>query len=184
MAKQTIFIDLEPYEWRQTIRAEHNGRYGGRALKMTARVTKDHAIELVGTEEKLDNLIVQLSILEGEPTTADGKPLDEGIGLFVFNDARPGGYDYDASDAMVAGWFFLEANLYNDVWSQVSVGRHSDCSVTVTIGPVTFQSDNWAWDVKTHKRLFIEDASITFVRNKPRPAVEQPPGKGGLFRRR
>ena len=182
MAKQTIFINLEPYEWRQTLRAERARRYNGRALQMSARFTKDHGIELVGAEGKLDDLIVRLALLEGEPTTADGKPLDEGIGLFVFNDARPGGYDYDASDAMVTGWFFLDSNLYNDVWSQVSVGRHSDCSVTVTVGPVAFQSDNWAWDVKAHKRLFIEDASIMFVRGQTRP--EQPSPKRGLFKRR
>jgi hypothetical protein len=183
MAKQTVFINLETHEWRQNVRADRARRYGGRALQMSARATKDHGIELVGAEEKLDNLIVHLSILEGEPTMADGKPLDEGIGLFVFNHSRPGGHDYDDLDAMVVGWFFLDTDLYNEVWSQVAADRYSDCTVTVTIGPITFESDNWAWDVKTNKRLFIEDVSITFVRDKTRPAAEQQARKRGLFRR-
>jgi hypothetical protein len=51
----------------------------------------------------LDNLVVHLTFLEGEPTTADGKPFDEGIGLFVFHEERPAGHDQDASDAMVVG---------------------------------------------------------------------------------
>jgi hypothetical protein len=183
MVKHTIFIDLEPREWRQSIRAERGRRYNGRALQMSARAAEDPGIELVGVKDKLDNLVVHLTLLEGEPTTADGKPLDEGIGLLVFNEERPGGHDQDASDAMVVGWFFLDADIYKEVWSQVAADRYTDCTVTVTIGPITFQSDSWVWDVTAHKRLFIEDASITFVRDKARSELG-PPRRRGLFRRR
>jgi hypothetical protein len=81
---ETVFIDLEPYEWRQSVRAEHGKRYNGRRLQVSARVGHGQYIELVGTDEKLEGLTIQLGILEGEPTTSDGKPFEEGIGLFVF----------------------------------------------------------------------------------------------------
>jgi hypothetical protein len=132
--KETIFINLEPYEWRQSIRAEHGKRYNGRSLQMSARVQEDQDIELVGTDEKLDGLSIHLSIMEGEPTTGDGKPLEDGIGLFVFNEKLPAGVDHGSMDATVVGWFFLDTDLFNEVWSQVADDRYSTCSVTVTVG--------------------------------------------------
>jgi hypothetical protein len=177
--KETTFIKLEPYEWRQSIRAEHRGRYNGRSLQMAARVAEEHDIQLIGTDEKFDGLSVHLGVMEGEPTTGDGKPLDEGIGVFVFNEKRPGGDDYDSMDAMVVGWFFLDSDLYSEVWSQVAADRYSRCSVTVTVGPVPFRSVEWVWDVTAHKKLFIQDASIAFVRTKPKA---EPPPKRGFFR--
>lgn len=87
--KETIFINLEPYEWRQSIRAEHGKRYNGRSLQMSARVQEDQDIEFLGTDEKLEGLTVHLRIMEGEPTTGDGKPLENGIGLFVLLWVRP-----------------------------------------------------------------------------------------------
>ena len=178
--KPTIFINLEPYEWRQSLRAERGKRYNGRGLQMAARVIDGADIELVGTDEKLDRLSVHLSIMEGEPTTGDGQPLEDGIGLFVFNEKRPGGDDYGPTDAMVIGWFFLDSDLFNEVWSQVAADRYSTCSVTVTVGPVAFRSVEWAWDVKGGSKLLIEDVSVAFVRDKTKPK-EMPPPKRGLF---
>jgi hypothetical protein len=180
--KETVFINLEPYEWRQSVRAEHGKRYNGRSLQVSARVGDGHDIELVGTDEKLEGLIVHLGILEGEPTTGDGKPLEDGIGLFVFREKRPGGHDYDATDATVGGWFFLDSDLFNEVWSQVAADSYSTCSVIVTVGPVAFQSLNWAWDVGTANKLLIEDVSVSFVRDRTRPEEGPPPPKRGLFR--
>ena len=68
---------------------------------MTARVIGDHDIELVGTDEKLDGLSIHLGIMEGEPTTGEGKSFTDGIGLFVFNEKRQAGVDYGSTDAMV-----------------------------------------------------------------------------------
>jgi hypothetical protein len=147
---------------------------------MAARVGEGHDIELVGTDEKLDGLSIHLSIMEGEPTTGDGKPLEDGIGLFVFNENRPEGVDYGSTDAMVVGWFFLDKDLYDEVWSQVAADRYSTCSVTVTVGPVASRNFDWAWDVKTGSRLFIQDVSVSFVRDKTKPK-EMPPAKRGLF---
>jgi hypothetical protein len=63
----------------QSLRAEHGKRYKGRSLQMAARVGEGHDIELVGTDEKLDGLTIHLSLMEGEPTTSDGKPLEDGM---------------------------------------------------------------------------------------------------------
>jgi hypothetical protein len=60
----------------------------------------------------------------------------KGIGLLVFNHSRPGGHDYDASGAMVVGRFFWDTEIYNEVWSQVAADRYSDCTITVTVGPI------------------------------------------------
>lgn len=181
IVKNTIFVNLEPYEWRQSVRAERGKRYNGRAMQMTARVTDGSDIELIGSDEKLNDLAVHLSILEGEPTTGDGKPFEDGIGVFVFNEKRPGGVDYGSTDAMVVGWFFLERDLYSELWSQIAADRYSNCYVTVTVGPVAFRSIEWAWDVNQRSKLFIEDVSISFVRDKSKK--EEPPAtKPGLFR--
>src|SRR5664279_588930 len=40
---------------------------------MAAHVSDGRDIELVGTDEKLEGLTVHLGILEGEPTTGDGR---------------------------------------------------------------------------------------------------------------
>jgi hypothetical protein len=40
--KETIFINLESYEWRQSLRAERGKRYNGRSLQMAARVHEGH----------------------------------------------------------------------------------------------------------------------------------------------
>ena len=106
---------------------------------------------------------------------------EDGIGLFVFNERRPGGDDYGPEDAMVMGWFFLESDLYSELWSQVAADRYSSCSITVTVGPVAFRSVEWAWDVKANKQLFIEDVSVAFVRDKTKRS-EEPPPKRGFFR--
>jgi hypothetical protein len=180
IVKETVFINLEPYEWRQSIRAEHGKRYNGRSLQMAARVGEGHDIELVGTDEKLDGLVVSLGIMEGEPTSDDGKPFENGIGLFVFNEKRPGGVDYGSTDAMVIGWFFLDKDLYDEVWSQVAADRYSSCHITVTVSPIASPNFDWAWDVKIGSRLFIQDVSVAFVRDKSKPK-EMPPPKPGLF---
>jgi hypothetical protein len=148
---------------------------------MAAHVSDGRDIELVGTDEKLEGLTVHLGILEGEPTTGDGRPFEDGIGLFVFREKRPAGDDYDATDATVGGWFFLDSDLFNEVWSQVSVGRYSTCSITVTIGPVASRALDWVWDVRTANKLVIQDVSVSFVREKTKP-TEAPPPKRGLFR--
>jgi hypothetical protein len=51
---------------------------------MAARVHQGQDIELLNTDAKLDGLVVHLSIMEGDPTMGDGRPLEDGIGLFVF----------------------------------------------------------------------------------------------------
>jgi hypothetical protein len=178
--KPTVFLNLEPYEWRHSLRAEHGKRYNGRSLQMVARVSGDHDIQLVGTDEKLDALSVHLGILEGEPTTGDGKPFNDGIGLFVFNERRPAGVDYGSTDAMVVGWFFLDSDLYNEVWTQTAADSYSSCSVTVTVGPVASRSLDWAWDVRSGGRLIIQDVSVAFVRDKSKPK-EVPVPKRGFF---
>jgi hypothetical protein len=178
---ETISINLEPYEWRQSIRAEHGKRYNGRRMQMAARVGEDHDIELLGTDEKLEGLTIHLSILEGEPTSGDGKPFEDGLGIFVFNEKRPGGVDYDSTDATVVGWFFLESELYSELWSQVAADRYSSCYVVVTVGPITSRNFDWAWDVKARRNLIIQDASVGFVRDKTKPK-EEPPPKRGFFR--
>jgi hypothetical protein len=177
--KETIFINLEPYEWRHSLRAERGRRYNGRGLQTAARITQ-HDIELLNTDAKLNGLTVHLSIMDGKPTMGDGQSFEGGIGLFVFNEKQPGGDDYGPQDAMVIGWFFLDTNLYNELWSQVAADRYSSCSITVTVGPVTFQSLDWAWDVKANKKLFIEDVSIEFVRDKTK-VTEVPPPRRGFF---
>ena len=178
--KETVFINLEPYEWRQSMRAERGKRNNGRSLQMVARIRGDHDIELVGTNEKLSDLTVHLGILVGEPTTGDGKPLNEGIGLFVFNEKQPGGVDYGPTDAAVVGWFFLDSDLYSELWSQVAGDQYSSCSITVTVGPVAFQALDWTWDVKAGSRLFIKDVSVAFIRHKAEPK-DEPPLKRRFF---
>lgn len=74
----------------------------------------------------------------------------------------------------------MESDLFNEVWSQVVSDRYSSCIVTITIGPVASRNFDWAWDVKATNKLFIKDASVSFVRVKTKPE-EKPPPKRGLF---
>jgi hypothetical protein len=44
----------------------------------------DTILNSSNTDEKLEGLTVYLDLLEGEPTSGDGKPFKDGIGLFVY----------------------------------------------------------------------------------------------------
>jgi hypothetical protein len=59
---------------------------------------------------------------------------------------------------------FLDADIYNEVWSQVAADRYTDCTVTVTIGPITFQSDNWGLGREGAQEAFHRRGVYTFVR--------------------
>ncbi|MDE5446527.1 hypothetical protein GWG65_35230 [Bradyrhizobium sp. CSA207] len=161
---QNISLNLEPYEWRQSLRAEHERRNKGRGLQVATRVLRCSDFELLNTDAKLDGLTIHLSVTEGEPPL-----LEDGIGSFVFIERQRGGYDYGPMEAMVNGRFFLDSDLYNELWSQVAADCYSNCTITATVGPVPFRSGGWEWDVKASKKLRIEDVSVTFSRVSGRP---------------
>jgi hypothetical protein len=173
---ETIFINLELCYWSQSLRAEHGRRNNGLGFQMAARVHRCSDVELLNTDRKLDGLTVHLSVREGEPPL-----LDDGIGSFVFNERHPARDDHGPIEAMVIGQFFLDANLYNELWSQVAADRYSNCAITVTVGPVPFRSGAWEWDVKARKALLIKDVSVTFSRGMAREREDQRPPKRRLF---
>jgi hypothetical protein len=178
--KNNIYINLEPSEWRQSIRSEHGRRYNGRGLQVSARVVDAEDVELLNTDAMLNGIVAHLGIQPGTPTSGDGKPFEDGIGMFAFNEKNPGGVDYGPTDAMIVGWFFLDDEDYQDLWHQIAGDTYVSSSITLSVGPVIFKSvPEWAWDVAKNHHLIIESASISFSRHKIKK--EEPPQKRGFF---
>jgi hypothetical protein len=71
----------------------------------------------------LSAFLVDLSILDEEPQTAEGKPLEHGIGLLVFKHERP------EIAAYTNGWFPLRGKNYDAVWDQVHHGAYAGCEI-------------------------------------------------------
>jgi hypothetical protein len=144
---------------------------------------QDHGgadIKLLNTRERLTGLKVHLSIMAGEPTLGDGKPLVGSIGMLAFNEAQPANDEFGPSEAMLAGWCFVGHDDHADIWHQVSLNNHAGCDITVTVGPIISNATpDWSWDVKQNLR--IEDIGVAFVRRKVEP-TEGKPTKRGIFR--
>ncbi|MGY3618407.1 hypothetical protein [Bradyrhizobium sp. USDA 10063] len=181
--KQSIFVKLEPYEWTQSLRGEHARRYNGRNLGLSAHVMAAKHVVLVNSNEKLEHLTAHMSLHSGEPKMGDGKPFTEGIGMFVFNEARPGGIDYPGIDAAIMGWFYLDPELYEEAWAQVAANTYSSCTLSLTVKPVPFHGIEWHWDVKNNGKLIIDAADMYFSRSRTlKREPPEPPPKRGFFR--
>jgi hypothetical protein len=136
-------------------------------------------IKLLNTRERLTGLKVHLSIMAGEPTLGDGKPLVGSIGMLAFNEAQPANGEFGPSEAMLGGWCFVGHDDHADIWHQVSLNNHAGCDITVTVGPIISNATpDWSWDVKQNLR--IEDIGVAFVRRKVEP-TEAKPTKRGFF---
>ncbi|GMP05241.1 hypothetical protein [Bradyrhizobium sp. TM239] len=175
----SIHLFLDILEWRQTIRDEKQKRYHGRGLSLTALATNVHDIQLINMPERLRELQFHLTVHEGTARVANGEPFEDGIGVMVLHPSEPARDDLPAIDAMVSGWFFLQADLYHDVWQQVSADNYSSARLSLYAGPFGFDVMEWIWDYKKNPGLNIEEASFEFVRNKR--AIQPPPLKKSLF---
>ncbi|MGY3511823.1 hypothetical protein ACVIQY_004798 [Bradyrhizobium sp. USDA 3051] len=176
--KSTMFINLEPYEWRQSLRGDETKKYAGRGMQLSARMTDVRDIELLNTDEKLGDIIAHIGIHSGEPTMGDGKPLEAGIGLFVFNERRPSD---EYSEAMIIGWFCLAPEDYDEVWRQVADDNYTSCTVTLEVGPMQHKGAGWAWDVKRESKLYVDNGQLYFIHSRAKKEEPQPARKRGLF---
>ena len=118
----TAHVRLKPIEWFQEI--GHYPQQGGedRYLRATCTYSDDYSVQL-STGGKLGAFLADLSIMDEEPQYADGKPLEHGIGLLVFNHDRPG------IAASTTGWFSLRGKNYDAVWDQVHHGAYAGCEI-------------------------------------------------------
>ena len=162
----TSYIRLKPLSWTQAIRSDLDPRYGpGRKL---STVCKPQGFR-VSDGTNLADYTLHLSFIEGEPTAANGTPLERGIGqLFYLTD----------NGVFVHGWYFSPADALSDIWDQVLNCGYVDCSIELSVVPINYEGDDPVWDIR--QPLFINDATINFTRGMPAPD-RQPQRRHGLF---
>lgn len=162
----TSYIRLTPLSWTQSIRSDINPRYGlGRKL---STVCKPNDF-LLSNRSNLTGHSLHLSFIEGEPTAADGTPLQRGIGQLFYN--------LDADEVFVHGWHFSAADHLSDIWDQVLNGGYVDCTIELHVGPINYHGEDPIWDIS--QPLFIDDATVYFTRSASVP--EPQPKRQGFF---
>jgi hypothetical protein len=175
----TLWFNLQPTEWRSSVRADLKRKHEGRNLQVVCSVMQGADIHLLNTRERLTGLTVHLGIMAGEPTQGDGKPLVGSIGMLAFHEAQPANDEFGPSEAMLMGWCFVGHEEHADIWHQVSLNNHASCDITVTVGPIISNATpDWSWDVKQNLR--IEDIGVAFARRKVE-TKEEKPTKRGIF---
>ena len=171
----TAHVRLKPVEWFQEI--GHYPKEGGEGRYLRARCTySDDSNVRLSTGETLSAFFADLSIMDEEPQNADGKPLEHGIGLLVFNHGRPG------IAAYTNGWFPLRGKNYDAAWDQVHHGAYAGCDIDMWLSPLVSEPPNLVWNVD--RPVFIMAASVRFARTPPLQEPHQPRRRKGLFSRR
>jgi hypothetical protein len=172
----TAHVRLKPIEWFQEI--GHYPQQGGedRYVRATCTYSDDYNMQL-STGGKLGAFLADLSIMDEEPQYADGKPLEHGIGLLVFNHDRPG------IAASTTGWFSLRGKNYDAVGDQVHHGGYAGCNIDMWLSPLLSEPPNLVWNVD--RPVFITAASVRFARIPPlQGPPTQPRRRRRLFGRR
>jgi hypothetical protein len=172
----TAHVRLKPIQWFQEI--GHYPKQGGegRYLRATCTYSEDSNVRLsIGA--RLSAFLADLSIVDEEPQNADGKPLEHGIGLLVFNHDRP------QIGAYINGWFSLRGKNYDAVWDQAHHGAYAGCDIDMWLSPLVSEPPNLVWNVD--RPVFVTAASVRFVRIPPsQEPPTQPRRRRRLFSRR
>jgi hypothetical protein len=171
----TAHVRLKPIEWFQEIRHYPQQGGEGRYLGSTCAYSDDSNVRL-STGAKLSEFLADLSIMDEEPQYADGRPLEDGIGLLVFKHDRP------EVAAYTQGWFPLRGKNYDAVWDQVHHGRYAACNIDMWLSPLVSEPPNLVWNVD--RPVFITAASVRFARTPPLQEPTQPRRRRGLFSHR
>jgi hypothetical protein len=165
------YVRLNPLFWTQAIRSDLDLRYGpGRKLSTTCKPNEF----LLSNGTNLTDHSLNLAFMEGEPTAADGTPLQKGIGQLFYNTHSDG--------VFVHGWYFSPPDIYADIWDQVLNGGYVDCLIDLTVAPINYDGEDPVWD--TGHPLFINDATVNFTRRSSAPDDQPQPKRQRLFGKR
>lgn len=148
----STFVTLKVTDWFQII--SNNGPLDPPGLSMSANVAlaDEHDLEL-STKERLRDLSIGVSFVEGTVLRGDGQPLERGIGRFNYSKGTKGN---------VGCWFGLDPEHYREVWAQVRTGAATQCSITLEIAPLQKAGGFPRWDVDNNGSLFVLGASMHF----------------------
>lgn len=160
-------IHLKPVSWGQTVRRYPRIKVEGRKLDMNCKPITDRHFQ-ISDGTNVPDLSVSLSVFDAGTISDDEAQLERGFGLLANRFTH------------LDGWFLLTPSGFTEVWEQVRDGRYSDCTVTLTVAPVSIQELGCLWDVSNSKVLFIETAEIRFTRKL---SAREPPIRRGWFRR-
>ena len=180
MTMDDTHVWLRPTQWFQSISENSSIKVQGRRLTVNCKPESDHDLE-IGDRKRIHDFSVHLTILEGEPSTADSERLKRGIGKFAFHGEQSS--DQGTIEASISGWFFAKSEHYEEIWKQVCQANYAECRITLEVGPVAHKGFGSAWDVKTSNVIFISSYSVDFIREPPKEKVpEVKPERKGLFR--
>lgn len=175
----SLFLTVD--SWWQTI--THGEKWPRHQFRLAARPRADEDLELVGGPD-IRKLMVHLSVVRGRP---EENPPERGIGILAYHPETPSRDDIGGTECFISGWFWMEADLYDEVWGQVRENNYTDCTVDIDIAPIEFETFTFKWDVGEKKVISINRAGVMFGRTleSPQPRLDSAPApkKGSnLFR--
>jgi hypothetical protein len=179
-------ITLRPRKWSQYIsRTSDPESHSARYLCCDAAIVSPTAVELEGAivtdygekgkKRKEDTLRwltlgCELSVVAGEPVTAGGQKIEDGVGLFCF---RKGFRSLDNEDdypPSIDCWFSLQEAEFNDLWARIKNVAAAELLVALNLMGIRDKGE-WEtdlhWDVDKQPALTIKDVTLAF--NYPAP---------------
>ena len=87
-------------------------------------------------------------------------------------------------EEFVGGWFWLQEDLWDEIWKQTSEHRYDAAQLELQFGPVQSAGATSRWNVEMNASLPIVQAGLNFdrkLKRAPNPdAPVEPPRKRGF----
>ncbi|MFN3891936.1 MAG: hypothetical protein ACK4MV_16190 [Beijerinckiaceae bacterium] len=101
-----------------------------------------------------------------DPSTQKGDALDRGVGILAYAGATKGGDDYDATEPFINGWFYVSETMFEELLSTLRADTAKDCSISLTVGPVSYETLDFVWDLEASPHLSVDAVEFNFTYRK------------------
>ena len=162
MPLDTVNVGLHAITWVQSL---HTAR--GPSLRLKATVDHYRHDFIIENAGKMAGMAIELGLTRGpREWQTPGVPA-EGIGFLGYH----GPSESDDLGAFMSGGCSVSPEMYDDVWQRLKFGAHSQITVSLEVGPVSFEHfEDVVWKRSESKFLFIMAAEFTVVtRDKSTP---------------
>jgi hypothetical protein len=166
----TCNLNLRPVSWFQSVEHHQSINVEGRRFLVDCTVGSVSVFSVLklSNDRELQQLPAQMQIFETTLMQDQLGKLPQGaLGSFSFHDYEPARDDLPSMEAILLGWFVLNAQSLEDVWNQVMQGGYSECTIMIRVGPIEHSTMDWLWDITKTPRLIIDSVSISFKRLCP-----------------
>ena len=109
--------------------------------------------------------------------------MENGVGILAYASAIRGGDDYEGFEPSINGSFYVSEALFSELVATLRADTANDCSITLRVGPVRYETGNITWDVQAHPHLSVASVEFSFIYNRePQGAKPSPTLMERIFR--